>query len=457
MFSLLGTLGSVMAVGCVPVDDQQDDAVTAEPAALAAGPRLLFGITGIVGTGQSLSVGAQAPGFSGAATQPHFNNLKLALNGTVTPPFNPNAPALSLVPFTERIRPLATTFPSAYPANLYGETFHAAMAAQVTQLAKQAGAPDYVTAQTVVGESGQGMNVINKTATEVNSGGTSTGRAYQATLFEARAIRRLAAARGQTYGIGAIVLTHGETDSGNTGYEAAMVRLWSDYNQDLKAITGQTEPIPMITSQQHSFGFTAGQRSGASPATLAEWRVGVDNPNNIICAGPKYQYPYASDNVHLVTRGYELLGEKYAEVYHQRVVLGNAWQPLQPISATRAGNVVTVRFHVPVPPLAWDTALPMPHQRALTQWAQGRGFELRVGNTLLVINSVQIVNDTVRITAAAAVPAGATVGYAVTSDGVALAGVSRRWGKLIDSDRTVGMFTGQAQPNFAVAFELAVP
>jgi hypothetical protein len=458
MFSLLGTLGSIVAVGCVPGDDPQEDAVTAEPVVLAAAPRLLFGITGIVGTGQSLSVGAQAPGFSGAATQPHFNNLKLALNGTVVPPFNPNAAALSLVPFVEPIRPLATTFPSAYPANLYGETFHAAMTAQITQLAKQAGAPDYVTAQTVVGESGQGMSVINKTATPVNNGGTSTGRAYQATLFEARAIKRLANATGKSYGIGAIVLTHGETDSGNTGYEAAMVQLWSDYNTDLKAITGQTTTIPMITSQQHSFGFVAGQVQGSSPATIAEWRVGVDHPGNIICAGPKYQYPYASDNIHLVTRGYELLGEKYAEVYFQRVVMGNtAWQPLQPISVTRSGNVVTVRFHIPVPPLAWDTALPLPHQSALTQWRNGRGFELRTGNTRLTINSVAIVNDTVQITAASAVPSGAIVGYAATSDGTALSGVSRRWGKLIDSDRTVGAFTGQAQPNFAVAFEMTVP
>jgi hypothetical protein len=253
------------------------------------------------------------------------------------------------------------------------------------------------------------------------------------------------------------VLTHGETDSGNTGYEAAMVKLWTDYNTDLKAITGQTEPIPLITSQQHSFGFVAGQTQGASPATLAEWKVGVDNPNNILCAGPKYQYRYAPDNIHLVPQGYELLGEKYGEVYFQRVVLGNAWQPLQPISISRANNIVTVRFHVPNPPLAWDTRLPMPHQTALTQWAQGRGFELRVGNTPRTISSVQIVNDTVRITAASPVPAGAIVGYAVTSDGTAQAGVSRRWGKLIDSDRTIGVFTGQQQPNYAVAFELTVP
>jgi hypothetical protein len=99
----------------------------------------------------------------------------------------------------------------------------------------------------------------------------------------------------------------------------------------------------------------------------------------------------------------------------------------------------------------------MPHQTALTQWSRGRGFELRTGNTPLVINSVQIVGDSVQIIAAANVPAGATVGYAATSDGVQLAGVSRRWGKLIDSDRTVGVFTNQAQPNFAVAFELPVP
>lgn len=458
MFSLVGALGVAVAVGCIPAEPADDVAPT-EPQAdeIAAGPRLLFNITGIVGTGQSLSVGAEASAITSAAKQPHFNNLRLALNGTPTPPFNPNAPALSLVPFVEPIRPMATTFPSAYPANLYGETPHAAMAAQITQLAKQAGAPDYVTAQTVVGESGQGMSVINKTATEVNSGGTSTGRAYKATLFEARAIKRLANAAGKTYGIGAIVLTHGETDSGNTNYEAAMVQLWSDYNTDLKAITGQTEPIPMITSQQHSFGFVAGQTQFASPSTLAEWKVGVNHPNDILCAGPKYQYPYAADNIHLVPAGYELLGEKYAEVYFQRVVLGNAWQPLQPIGVTRAGNVVTVRFHVPVPPLAWDTKLPLPHQTALTQWAQGRGFELRVGTTPRTISSVQIVNDTVRITAASAVPAGAIVGYAVTSDGTALAGRSRRWGKLIDSDKTVGLFTGQQQPNYAVAFELTVP
>src|SRR5215468_9880548 len=90
MFSILGTL-SAMAVGCAPPDDGDASGEPAIGEQQAAAVVIPFNIIGIVGTGQSLSVGAMAPTFSGAATQPHFNNLKLALNGTnAAPPFNPN-------------------------------------------------------------------------------------------------------------------------------------------------------------------------------------------------------------------------------------------------------------------------------------------------------------------------------------------------------------------------------
>jgi hypothetical protein len=100
----------------------------------------------------------------------------------------------------------------------------------------------------------------------------------------------------------------------------------------------------------------------------------------------------------------------------------------------------------------------MPHQADLTEWAQGRGFEVRVGATRLAIESVALVDeDTVQITCAADVPAGATLGYAATSDGAAVTNVSPRWGQLRDSDPFVGQFTGRPQANYAVSFELAVP
>ncbi len=114
---------------------------------------------------------------------------------------------------------------------------------------------DYVTVHTVVGESGQPMSVIKKNGVfpppfTANAG--TGARAYAATLFEVAAIARLAAAAGKTYGLGAITLIHGEADAGNLNYANDIFQLYSDYNADLPALTGQTASIPMLVSQQNS-------------------------------------------------------------------------------------------------------------------------------------------------------------------------------------------------------------
>jgi hypothetical protein len=424
-------------------------------------PTMLWDYTGIIGTGQSLSVGAEAGNITPKARTQPYGNLKLSLGAATVPPFNPDDPALSLVPLVEPIRPPNPGYPNAYPGNLDGESPHTAMAAEITALAKAGGLSDFVTIHTVVGESGQAMSVIDRNAKEVvNATGGTTGRAYAASLFEARAIQRLAA--GKTYGIGAIFLTHGESDAENTHYDSDMLRLWTDYNADLSAITGQTTPIPLFTSQQHGIHkYKAGQAPRSIDiSTTLQWTAALEQPGKIVCTGPKYQYPYSPDFLHLVPLGYELMGEKYAEIFYSHVVLGHPWQPLHPLAdtVTRSGRVITVDFHVPVPPLAWDDVLPKPHQLDLTEWARGRGFEVRTGSTRLTIESVALLDEnTVQITCGADVPSGSTLGYAATSDGAAISGVSPRWGQLRDSDPFVGSFTGKPQANYAVSFELSVP
>jgi hypothetical protein len=413
-----------------------------------------WGWAGIIGTGQSLAVGTLP--VNAAVNQQPYENLMLSLGGAAVPPFDPALPALSVVPLVEPLRPQGGGFPRAYPGNLFGETPHGAMAAQISALAAAAG-QTYVSVHTVVGESGQGMVALRKGAVETSSGGGVVGRAYAASIFEASAIQRLAGASGVRYGVGAIVMTHGETDAGAGNYEAQLVQLWSDYNQDLRAITGQAEAIPMIVSQHHAYGFTAGSTSGASASTLAQWQASVNHPGDILCSGPKYHYPYIADGIHLEVRGYEMLGEKYGEVYFQAVVQKAGWRPLEPTAVTRNGRVVRVQFHVPVPPLDWDEAIVAPHRTALTAWAEGRGFELRSGNTPIAIESVALDGDTVAITSGADIPAGAIVGYAVTSDGASVLGLGHRWGQLRDSDPFVGAVTGAAQPNYAVAFERPIP
>jgi hypothetical protein len=400
---------------------------------------------GVVGTGQSLSTGT-TPVTS--LTQP-YHNLKLALNGATVPPWDPTIPALSMVPLTEPIRPLETGYPSPYPGNIYGETPHSAMANEITGLVKSASPDqDYVTVHTVVGESGQGIIALQK-----QSGDTTgmTGRAYAATLFEAGAITRLAKAAKKTYGVGVIVMTHGETDSGSATYKGDLIQLLTDYNADIAAITGQTQQIPMFLSQQFGYPSTAGQEPLANQT---QWQLGVDHHGQFVCTGPKYQYPGHGDGVHLSAVGYQLLGEKTAQVYDERILLGHDWQPLQPTGADRSGNVITVHFHVPVPPLGWDDTLDTP-----LAWANGRGFEVRSGATKIEISSVAISGDDVQITCASALPQSVTVSYAMTSGGkqMSTASFAYRWGQLKDSDPFAGSTTKMPNPNYAVSFDMDVP
>ena len=446
LLQVLALAGALVAPGC----GGDSDGGGAPPTFNFA-----WDLVGIVGTGQSLSVGALGTPVI-ANTQP-YSNLKLSFGGaTVVPPFDPSLASLSLVPLTEPLRPTATSYPSAYPANLYGETPHAAMANQLTAMAMAQASHDYVSVHTVVGESGQPMTVIKKNPTNLPVDGTS-GRAYDATLFEVAAIKRLAGDR--SYGIGAIVVTHGESDAGNTNYANDLFQLLTDYNTDLAMLTGQTAKIPMFVSQQNSVPETNGM---VSISALQVLKASVDHPGEIVCTGPKYQYSYMTDSahVHLPPQEYERLGEKTAQVYFERVVLGHDWQPLRPLSAERTASKVTVHFHVPVPPLDWDDLLPPPHGLMIPQWEMGRGFEVLVAGTRQTITGVQIVGgDTVEITCAGDLNAGeVVVGYAATAEGgTPPTAQTARWGHLRDSDKFKGTVTNTEQPNYCVAFQMTIP
>jgi hypothetical protein len=398
-----------------------------------------------IGTGQSLAVGEQGNPVK-LTTQP-FANLKLS-TGSLSWPVDPNNSSLSMVPLIEPIGRLAPNYPSSWPTNIAGETQQSAMGNQITSMVQTDFGRNYVSVQGNVGENGQCMTYLKKNATQSGI----NGRAFEASLVETRAIKRLATAAGKTYGVAAIIITHGECDSGNTSYENDLRQLWADYNTDLKSITGQTQNVLMIVSQQNSQGDN-------SASTLAQWKVGVDYPADIVCRGPQYYYPSAADHVHLTTDGYEQLGEKFGQVYYERVVRGNNWQPLQPTSASRNGKVITVQFHVPVGPLVFDTTLQTPHQ-GQAEWSNGKGFEVYSSNSShITISSVAISGSSVQITCTTDPGANARVDYAMSQNSSAMTTPyqgTMRWGLLRDSDPFVGYTTKKAQQNWCVAFQMTV-
>jgi hypothetical protein len=393
---------------------------------------------GVVGTGQSLSVGAASNGLT--FTSPSANNLKLSLGARgMSWPIDATDPELSLAPLAEPIRPIDTGSSRPYPNNIYGETFHTAMATQLTALHQAAAGEDLVTAHSVVGQGAASITVIGK---------NGTGNAYAASQFEVTAMNRLALAAHARYEVGAVILTHGEADAERSTYQQDIIDLADNYNSDLAAITGQTRPIPLILSQQHADPVT-----GRSTSTVAAWQAAAAMPGRIVCAGPKYQYAYASDHIHLLAGQYDRLGIKYAEVFDAVVVQGNAWQPLQPINVSRDGLTVNVQFHVPNPPMAWDENFGSPHQFVHSAWMNGRGFEIEDSTGEMTITSVTIDGDTVRLGLDVAPVTNATtpliVRYAMTQDATQLAEglVSGRFGQLHDSDPLVGVDAGEIDCN----------
>lgn len=406
-------------------------------------------LTGIIGTGQSLAVGVM--GTPLRATSPSFNNLKLDLGGRFFPASNAQSGRLSLVPLREPIRHPVLKYPAPYPGNIYGETPHTSMASEITRLVQEATQQrgDYVTVHTVVGESGQPLAVISRNAEQTKT----TGLAYDRSLFEIRAITRLVKAAQRTFGVGAIVLTHGESDAENPDYERGLLLLWQNYNEDVAKITGQTKSIPLLLTQQNSCPTAAG--SVASSALAALRATKAASSASVICAGPRYQYSYAADGVHLDSLGYDRLGEKYGQVYFETAVRGRVWQPLSPVAARREGNTIRVDFHVPVAPLVWDDELPPP-TATRPDWARGRGFELSTEDQPLAIAAVEISGDSVLLHAPSLPASPLLVRYAATAAPNSRAHGCRRWGQLRDSDPFIGATTRTPQPNYAVTFELEV-
>ena len=122
--------------------------------------------------------------------------------------------------------------------------------------------------------------------------------------------------------------------------------------------------------------------------------------------------------------------------------------------------MITIRFHVPAPPLVWDTAFSPPHQ-SVEEWKQGKGFEVSsAAGARVGISSVEITGEAVVITCAADPGPGALVGYALFAERARMTapyGGTTHWGQLRDSDAFSGASTQKIQPNYCVAFELTAP
>lgn len=406
-----------------------DASVDATPIPDAGPPMPYFDINHVLGTGQSLSVGAI--GSPPLSTAQPYDNVTFD-TGVVS---GGDAGAMTrFVPLVE--------------ASIVGgnavETMTSAFANLVTKLARETdrvAAPEgertHDFLASVHGKGGEPYANIKR--------GTPT---YAAGMTQVARGMELAKAAGKSYVVRAFTNVHGESDhiGLNAGYEANLVEWQANYEADVRAITGQTLPVPMFHTQMSSW-----TKYGApiSVIPLAQLAAHVNHPGTIILVGPKYHLPY-TDGVHLTNAGYRHMGEDYAKAYRRVIVQGSPWEPLRPKSITRSGATITVTFHVPSPPLVLDTT----HVTNPGSF----GFEYVENGAAPAITAVAVSGaDAVTITLAAT-PAGngGRVRYAATGVANANAGpTTGARGNLRDSDATPSL-AGNDLWNWCVHFDQAV-
>ena len=313
----------------------------------------------------------------------------------------------------------------------------------------------------------------------------------------------LAQVPAKTHAVRAVTVIHGESDHNGqlgdfpmrgsdgvagkiTNYADALIEWQQDYEAGAKAITGQAESVPLL--QMGISGWTGpatyvGEPESPRYSRLAQqqYEAHVRAPGKVLLVAPGYIIDQgtqggnnpASECLHQSIVGERQIGEYFAKVYTKVVFKGEVWEPVRPKTVSRAGNVVTVVYHVPVPPLVLDTTLvTLPNKDGFAN--ENYGFEYRVGGhtgTRIGVTNVVVSGPTTVTITLASVPVGADqrllyaqnqrpfgqgcTGPGVRRDGVFEAGGAR--GNLRDSDATASQYGFYKLYNWGVIYDVLVP
>ena len=190
-------------------------------------------------------------------------------------------------------------------------------------------------------------------------GGYSVSQLSKGTLPYTNSIAAVTGAKlqcntlGYTYRVPFVDWIQGENDrtSAAGAYTTAMLQLQTDYDADIRAISGQGQVVPILLDQISNW---TAYNITTSFVPLEQLKVALDHPTRFYCAGPKYWVQTNPDGVHLPAAGSMRLGAMHARAA-EAIIKGTSWKPTHAVSAVIVGAVITVKFHTPTGPLVVDT------------------------------------------------------------------------------------------------------
>lgn len=212
----------------------------------------------------------------------------------------------------------------------------------------------------------------------------------------------------------AFILMHGETDWNNASYGANLTQFQSDFEADVKAVTGQKESVPMIITQMAALRFFAAppDASATNQSCLQQLAVSISNPK-IFLAGPTYWVP-TIDYAHWVNTSKRLIGEMVNKCRQKVVDEGRDWVPVSPKpfgqwTVNVGAGTILIPMNVPIGPLAFDTTL------VSDPGNKGFSYTDSLGRTITNVQITGANSDQILITLSGSIGSTAVLDYAYSN------------------------------------------
>ncbi|MDR6195189.1 hypothetical protein [Siphonobacter sp. SORGH_AS_0500] len=233
---------------------------------------------------------------------------------------------------------------------------------------------------------------------------------YQRFVDCLNAAKNLTKAQGKTMNLPLIYWMQGEhnVNDSQSSYKAKILQLKKDLIAEVKAINPTQKNELVFLTYQLAFHNAANPNSTPSGAypniALAFLDLALTEPGFYL--GPvMYPYVYA-DNIHLSGPFEYMKVGALAGYIAEQIIMKGDFKPIHVKDYLYEGNILTLRFHVPVAPLVFDT-------ETVTD-PGNKGFRLFSGSTEQTITSVEITRpDTVKIVCVNPVLAGMKLTYAI--------------------------------------------
>lgn len=415
------------------------------PLALTAGDEpeyLSAGWNGLITYGQSLSEGVSA-GPALSTSQP-YSNLTFGSGTRSGKPGN-TAGAVNTTPGTTTTEALVedNITPAASGDTDVGESPCTSAASWAVRSAAVDDAIDPGAFVIFASAAGKGSQTI----ASLDQGSTW----YNQLLDHASEAAARASDVSKDYACHAVMWMQGEANTGGAttraAYAAALEQLQIDIDTDIRALTGQTTPVHLLTYQTPSS--PSGNLAGLNLIQLGQYDA-IEQSDRIHFVSPLYHFPLGT-GVHLTNIGQLWHGRYVGRAYKQLVIDGKVPDCIWPISATATDTELRVKMRVPQPPLVLDSAF--------IGLATDYGFKVTDGTGTLGLSAIRIESgDTVVMQLDRALGTTPVVRYALDHLGAGLAITGGASGNLRDSTTDTFTHSGTEYPLYHVAphFELPI-